>query len=127
MSAKEDPCRHFVFSEMKEEWMSDRLSRRMIVGQNEMLGYVFLKKGAVVSAHKHVSEQLSLILKGALEFDTQGKKIVVKEGEVLHIPPNVLHAAVALEDTIDIDCFAPLREDWLGGTDDYLRKSGTQR
>ncbi len=112
---------------MKEEWLSDRLSRRLVVGQNEMLGYVFLKKGAVVAAHKHVSEQLSLIIKGALEFDTQGKKIVVKEGGVLHIPPNVVHAAVALEDTIDIDCFAPLREDWLNGTDDYLRKSGTKK
>ena len=111
---------------MKEEWMSDRVWRKLVVGQNEMLGYVFLKKGANVGAHKHVSEQLTIIIKGALEFDTQGKKIVVKEGETLLIPPNVLHGAVALEDTIDLDCFSPLREDWLNGTDDYLRKSGTK-
>jgi len=115
---------HYKFSELNEEWMNENLSRRLIVGKNEMLGYVFLKKGCFVPSHKHVSEQITVILKGAMEFTTQGKKIVVKEGETLLIPPNVEHAAVALEDTIDLDCFSPLREDWLTGTDQYLRTGG---
>jgi quercetin dioxygenase-like cupin family protein len=118
-------CRHYRFSDMKEEWLNEKLSRRLVVGKNEMLGYVILKKGCYVPAHKHVSEQITIILKGALEFDTQGKKIVVSEGETLVIPPWVEHAAVALEDTVDIDCFSPLREDWLSGNDEYLRRSGT--
>jgi quercetin dioxygenase-like cupin family protein len=96
----------------------------MIVGKNEMLGYLFLSKGAYVPPHHHVSEQITIILKGALEFTTEGRKIVVREGETLVIPPNVEHAALALEDSIDVDCFSPLREDWLSGTDQYLR-SGT--
>jgi len=115
---------HYKFSELNEEWMNENLSRRLIVGKNEMLGYVFLKKGCFVPSHKHVSEQITVILKGAMEFSTQGKKIVVKEGETLLIPPNVEHAAVALEDTIDLDCFSPLREDWLTGQDNYLRAGG---
>jgi len=105
--------------------MSEQITRKMVVGQNEMLGYLSLKKGSFVPTHKHVSEQITAILKGALEFTTQGKKIVVHEGEILVIPPNVEHSAVALEDTIDLDCFSPLREDWLSGRDDYLR--GTNR
>jgi quercetin dioxygenase-like cupin family protein len=47
--------------------------------------------------------------------------IDVKAGEVLHIPPHVPHKAEALEDTLDLDIFVPPREDWLSGTDDYLR------
>ncbi len=42
-------------------------------------------------------------------------------GEVLVIPPNLPHAATALEDTLDVDVFSPPREDWLNKTDDYLR------
>jgi hypothetical protein len=34
----------------------------------------------------------------------------------------VKHSAEALEDTIDLDVFAPPREDWIQGTDAYLRK-----
>ena len=86
-----------------------------------MLGYLSLKKGVLVPPHHHLSEQITIIMKGALEFTIQGQKIVVREGETLVIPPNVEHSALALEDTIDIDCFSPLREDWLSGTDTYLR------
>jgi quercetin dioxygenase-like cupin family protein len=113
----------YRISEMTEEWLNPKLSRRMIVGQNEMIGYIVLLKGCYVPPHRHISEQITLILKGALKFNVDGKEIVVKEGEALVIPPNVEHSAVALEDTIDLDCFSPLREDWLTGRDQYLRGS----
>jgi quercetin dioxygenase-like cupin family protein len=114
-------ARRYRFSELKEEWLNEKLSRRLVVGENEMLGYFTLKKGCVVPAHKHVSEQMSVILKGALAFTIAGAKTVVKEGEVLVIPPNVEHEAVAVEDTVVLDCFSPIRDDWLKGQDQYLR------
>ena len=113
--------RHYRFSELHEEWLNDKLSRKLVVGENEMLGYVFLKKGCVVPMHQHVSEQISVILKGALAFTINRAETIVREGEVLVIPPNVAHAALALEDTVDLDCFSPLRDDWLKGQDQYLR------
>ena len=119
---QEKSATHHVLSEVKEEKLSDTISRKLIVGQNEMLGYVYLKKGAIVPAHKHVSEQITIILKGAMEFTLQGRKVMVREGEMLVIPPNVEHAAVAVEETLDLDCFSPLRDDWLSGTDQYLRR-----
>jgi quercetin dioxygenase-like cupin family protein len=42
---------------------------------------------------------------------------VVRGGEVLVIPSRVPHAAEALEDTYDLDFFAPRREDWIAGDD----------
>ena len=118
---KEESVRHHKFSELQEEWVNENISRKLVVGKNEMLGYLFLRKGSFVPTHKHVSEQITIIVKGALEFTTQGKKILVREGETLVIPPNVEHSALAVEDTLDIDCFSPLREDWLTGQDQYLR------
>jgi hypothetical protein len=35
---------------------------------------------------------------------------------------DVPHRAEALEDTVDVDVFSPIRQDWLDGTDDYLRR-----
>ena len=102
--------------------MTDKLSRKLISGTNEMLAQVFLKKGCVVATHKHESEQMTYILKGLLELTLPGKKVRVGEGEVLVIPSNVEHGAVALEDTLDLDVFSPVRKDWLTGQDQYLRK-----
>jgi quercetin dioxygenase-like cupin family protein len=48
--------------------------------------------------------------------------VTVRAGEVLIIPSYVPHSALALEDTIGIDVFSPIRQDWLDGTDTYLRK-----
>ncbi len=107
---------------MKQERLNKKISRKMVVGKNEMLGYVTLKKRGYVPPHKHLSEQITIMLKGALKFTINGRNILVKAGEVLVIPPNVEHEAVALEGTIEIDCFSPLREDWLSGKDQYLRQ-----
>jgi hypothetical protein len=41
-------------------------------------------------------------------------------GDIMIIPPNVPHEFTYLEDTIDIDIFAPGRQDWLDGTAIYL-------
>jgi quercetin dioxygenase-like cupin family protein len=60
-------------------------------------------------------------MEGALEFELEGRTVVVRKGEVLHIPSNVPHRAVALEDTLDLDIFSPIRVDWLTGQDHYLR------
>ena len=46
---------------------------------------------------------------------------VVAAGKVLRIPSNVPHRAVALEDTLDLDIFSPIRIDWLKKDDAYLR------
>ncbi len=117
-----DEVKFYRLSDLKEEWLNPKLSRKIISANNEMLGYIRLLKGCVVPPHKHVSEQITVILKGALKFTINGRDTLVKEGEVLVIPSNVEHSAVAVEDTLDLDCFSPPREDWLTGKDNYLRR-----
>jgi quercetin dioxygenase-like cupin family protein len=126
MKAKTSPKagkapKHLRWSDVKEEWMNPKISRRLAVGEREMLGYLKLKKGAIVPPHKHISEQITFVVKGALKFTIAGKDYTVREGEVLIIPSNVVHEVVALEDTDDVDSFSPLRQDWLSGDDSYLR------
>ena len=118
-------ARWFRWEDVPREELHERLSRRLITGDRVMLAHVYLKQGCVVPRHSHENEQFTYILEGALRFlvgaDGAGE-IVVRAGEVLHLPGNVPHEAVALEDTLDVDVFYPPREDWLKKTDSYLRK-----
>ena len=104
------------------EQLNDKLSRQMISGENATISQLLLKKGAVVPRHSHMNEQYSWIISGALKFVFDDREILVGEGEILVIPANAAHSAVALEDTVDVDIFAPRREDWIRKDDSYLRK-----
>ena len=112
---------HYRWDDIELETLSETISRKLVVGDRVMLAHVILKKGASVPAHHHENEQVTYILKGALKFDIEGQEVIVREGEVLHIPSHVMHGAEALEDTLDLDVFSPIRQDWLDKTDDYLR------
>ncbi len=113
---------HFAWETVKKEVMNSKVWRKVITGEKAMVAQVFLAKGAVVPTHQHESEQISYIVEGALKFELEGKEVIVRKGEVLHIPSSVPHSAVALEDTLGLDIFSPIRMDWLTGNDDYLRK-----
>jgi quercetin dioxygenase-like cupin family protein len=115
----------YRWNDMPKEKVNDLLDRRLVTGDRMMLAHVYLKKGCIVPRHQHENEQLTYILEGALHFwiGEDGKKeIVIRAGEVLHIPSNVWHKAEAIEDTLDVDVFSPPREDWLQKTDAYLRQ-----
>ncbi|MCC3151730.1 cupin domain-containing protein [Hymenobacter sp. BT770] len=115
----------YTWDDMPKEQLSDQLSRRLITGNDMMLAHVYLKKGCVVPLHQHINEQITYILEGALRFhigSENGEEVIVRAGEVLHIPSNVPHTAEALEDTLDVDIFSPPRQDWLDKSDDYLRQ-----
>lgn len=111
-----------AWKSIEVEQLSEKLTRQMISGENATLSQLVLKKGATVPRHAHVNEQYSWILSGALKFVFDDREILVGEGEVLLIPANVAHSAVALEDTVDVDIFAPRRDDWIRRDDSYLRK-----
>ena len=106
------------------EALNPLLGRRLITGERMMLAHVYLEEGCIVPQHAHDNEQLTYILEGALRFwigEGESEPIDVRAGEVLHIPSQVVHRAEALEKTLDLDIFCPPREDWLDGSDAYLR------
>jgi len=128
IDAKYIHAQHYSWEKLPTEKLSDDIDRKIINGTNMMIAQVLLKKGGIVPKHSHHNEQITYILKGALEFslgEDQEKKVIVRAGEVLMIPPHFPHSAIALEDTLDVDVFNPPREDWLDGSDAYLRKDSS--
>ena len=102
------------WDEISLEKITEMVSQKLIAGEREMLAQIYLKRGALVPIHSHESEQMTYVLQGSLRVVVGGEEIIVREGEVLHIPSGVKHQAEALEDTFELDIFSPIRADWLG-------------
>ena len=101
------------WDEIALEKVTEMISQKLVSGEREMLAQIYMKRGAQVPIHVHDSEQMTYVLQGALRFLVDGEEIIVREGEVLHIPASVPHQAEALEDTFELDVFSPIRKDWL--------------
>ena len=96
----------------------------MVTGERMMIAHWSMKKGCVVPLHSHDNEQIAYVLDGALKLwlgEGGSEEVIVRSGEVLHIPSGLPHKSLALEDTFAMDVFCPPRQDWLDGTDSYLR------
>jgi unsaturated pyranuronate lyase len=115
---------HYRWDDMPKETLKPDLGRRLITGERLMIAHVYLDEGCIVPKHFHDNEQLTYILEGCLRFwlgDDESEVVDVHAGEVLHLPSNLPHKAEALETTLDVDVFCPPRQDWLDGSDAYLR------
>ncbi|HEV2577039.1 MAG TPA: cupin domain-containing protein [Acidobacteriaceae bacterium] len=116
---------HIAWSSIPPEQLNPLLSRQFVTGSQAMLSRIQLAKGCIVPRHVHANEQIAFILSGALRFslgdESSAEDIIVRAGEVLVIPGNIPHLAEALEDTDNLDIFAPPRQDWISGNDAYLR------
>ena len=115
---------HYRWDDLPTEPLRGTISRRVITGERMMIAHVYLKKGDEVPRHSHENEQITYVLQGALQFwfgDNDAEQLTVRAGEVIVIRSMLPHRAFALEDTLDVDVFCPPRQDWLAGTDAYLR------
>jgi quercetin dioxygenase-like cupin family protein len=110
------------WADMETEQLNPLLARQMISGEHMTMARITLRKGCMVPEHSHLNEQFAFVLQGALRFKFPAEEVVVRAGEVLCIPPHLPHSAEALEDTIDLDVFSPVRTDWVSGEDHYLRR-----
>ena len=111
------------------ERLNNKISRKLVTSDRMMIAHVYIEKDGTVPKHSHHNEQITYVLEGALKFllgENQDEEIIVRAGEVLVIPSNLPHSALALEDTLDVDIFNPPREDWLDGSDAYLREGKSE-
>ena len=69
--------------------------------------------GSVGAPHSHPHTQITYVMDGALEFTMDGETKIMRKGDSVFIKPYAVHKAVAIEDTMLIDMFAPMREDFI--------------
>ncbi len=105
----------YRLDEQPVEQVSPLVQRQMLNGVQSTFVKWIVRKGGHFVLHHHANEQITWITEGACEVYSQGKKFVMTAGMILVIPPNTPHEFICTEDMIDIDFFAPQRQDWIDG------------
>lgn len=104
------------------EQISPLIQRQYLTGAQSTFVKWTVKAGAVFPLHHHAYEQTTWIVSGRCDVFSQGKKYTMTAGMVMVFPPNVPHEFECSEDTVDIDFFAPQRQDWLSGVPSVATK-----
>jgi quercetin dioxygenase-like cupin family protein len=107
-------ARSYRWEDLSADHPMPKLERRRVVGEKTMVSRVVLDAGCLVPVHRHENEQISCILSGRLRFTVgepgSEREVELGGGGSLHLPPNVPHGCVALEETVVLDIFTPVSE-----------------
>lgn len=93
--------------------MMPGVRRRAVYLEHAMLTFFDFAPHSVLPYHAHPHEQITFVIRGALEFNLDGEIRVLRAGEGVCVPPNVPHSATVLDEpTFVVDAWYPQREDY---------------
>lgn len=113
------------WDEIPTEEVTPKMHRKLVYGDKIMIAKMKFKDGFLVPLHSHVNEQITQVISGTIRFWFGADKketFDLHAGDIAVIPSNVPHEALMIGNVEEIDTWTPIREDWLDGTDNYLRK-----
>ena len=87
--------------------------KTMVYGTHTLLTEVRMEKGAVIPPHKHPHEQTGYLVSGHMDFLVDGEHHITKPGDSWNIAGDVEHGATVIEESVVIEVFSPVREDYL--------------
>jgi len=87
--------------------------KTLVYGNRTLMVEVKFEKSAVIPDHSHPHEQTGYLISGQLEFVINGKNIIANPGDSWNIAGDVGHGATALVESVVIEVFSPVREDYL--------------
>jgi quercetin dioxygenase-like cupin family protein len=87
--------------------------KTLAYGEKGLMGEFALKAGADLPIHSHPHEQIGYLVTGALILLIDGQEHSLQPGDSWAIPGNVQHAAKAVADSVAIEVFVPIREDYV--------------
>jgi quercetin dioxygenase-like cupin family protein len=82
-------------------------------GEKTLMGKFKLTKGARIPDHHHSHEQTGTIISGKLRFIIGDEVFGAETGDSWSIPGGIQHSVEVLENSVVIEVFSPVREDYL--------------
>lgn len=113
------------WNDVPSEEVTPEMHRKIIWGEKLMIAKMQFKDGFRVPLHTHENEQITHVISGTIRFwfgENKEQQMDLGPGEMVVIPPHLPHEALMIGEVEEIDHWAPPRQDWLDGSDDYLRK-----
>jgi quercetin dioxygenase-like cupin family protein len=87
--------------------------KTLVFGDKTLLSEFQLSKGSQLPRHSHPYEQTGYLIAGKMRFYIGKDVYVVEPGDSWCVPSNMEHQADILEDSVAIEVFSPVREDYL--------------
>ncbi len=111
----EKKCHITKISEQKTVEMFPGIFRTTLSYNDDlMLCHFVMKKGAFIPLHQHQAAQIGYVIKGKVRFFTKAEsKLVVESGCGYIFDSNEEHGSEVLEDTELIECFNPMRSEYI--------------
>lgn len=112
------------WDEIELETVNPNMKRRIVTGELMTVARIYFRDGFVVPMHSHHNEQVTQVIKGRMHFvfgENREHERVLGPGDVVVIPAQLPHEATCIGEVEEMDMWAPRREDWLDGSDAYLR------
>jgi quercetin dioxygenase-like cupin family protein len=102
--------------EAKPVEMMEGITRRTLTfGERMLLVEFSIRAGAVFPEHCHPFEQTGYLCRGEGRMWIDGKYFSLSPGSSWSIPADTLHKAEFFKDSLALDIFSPVREDYLEG------------
>lgn len=120
-SARSSRMKLHSWDQVPLEELNESATRRVVHSDRMTTARIALKKGAVVPRHSHENEQISHVLEGSVLFQFDDREVTARAGDMVQIASGEPHRVEALEDSLAMDVFQPVRQDWISGDDSYLR------
>jgi len=87
--------------------------KTLVYGEKTLMTEFLLQKGSRLPAHSHLHEQTGYLVKGHMVLSVGKEKFDVYPGDSWCIPGGAEHCADIMEDSVALEIFAPVREDYL--------------
>lgn len=87
--------------------------KTLAFGEKTHLTEFRLEKGRDLPDHAHPHEQTGYLVSGYLKLRIGDETFDARPGDSWSVPGNVTHGAFVVEDTVAIEVFSPIREDYL--------------
>jgi len=87
--------------------------KTLVYGQKTLMTEFRLRTGAVLPRHSHPHEQTGYLVQGRIRLFIGSDSYEARAGDSWCIPGGVEHGADILEDSVAVEVFAPIREDYL--------------
>lgn len=103
------------WNDLKEKFLREGVTRKAFTGEGATVAINYFKPDHAPAPHSHKYEQIAMILKGKAKFNIGDEEVILSEGGIVVIPPNVEHylQVIGDEDVENLDIFTPKRPEYV--------------
>jgi quercetin dioxygenase-like cupin family protein len=107
--------RRIAHSEQEPVFVTPEGAERRVLSYGGTMMAVEFRFPAGVHApiHSHPHEQIGYLVSGELELTVEGVTTRLGPGASYYVPPHARHGVVTLTPCVLLDCFTPIREEFL--------------